>query len=85
MAANSAVWDDDALRGALDSAAFWVKDLPFVKSLSGCWKFFLASNPNKVPEKFYEGAFGDSDWEALPGKHLYHFLVISFFYILGCE
>lgn len=37
---NLATWDDDAVSGALESAAFWVKGLPFVKSLSGHWKFF---------------------------------------------
>jgi hypothetical protein len=66
VVANSAVWNDDAVRGALDSAAFWVKGLPFVKSLSGHWKFFLAPNPNSVPN-FYDSAFLDSEWESLPG------------------
>lgn len=42
LVSNSAVWNDDAVQGALDCAAFWVKDLPFVQSLSGLWKFFLA-------------------------------------------
>lgn len=65
---NTAVWNDDAVQKALDSAAFWVNGLPFVKSLSGYWKFFLASNPNAVPKNFYESAFQDSDWETLPGK-----------------
>ncbi|XVF00254.1 hypothetical protein REPUB_Repub03eG0269200 [Reevesia pubescens] len=64
--ANSAVWNDDAMQGALDSAAFWVKGLPFVKSLSGYWKFLLASNPTAVPKNFYESEFQDSDWETLP-------------------
>ncbi|KAK6271429.1 hypothetical protein POUND7_008527, partial [Theobroma cacao] len=63
---NTAVWNDDAVQKALDSAAFWVNGLPFVKSLSGYWKFFLASNPNAVPKNFYESAFQDSDWETLP-------------------
>ncbi|PON53286.1 Glycoside hydrolase [Parasponia andersonii] len=66
LVANSAVWNDDAVRGALDSAAFWVENLPFVKSLSGYWKFFLASSPKKVPENFYDSAFRDFDWDALP-------------------
>ncbi|KAH1055262.1 hypothetical protein J1N35_033327 [Gossypium stocksii] len=63
---KSAVWNDDAVQSALDSAAFWVKGLPFVKSLSGYWKFLLASNPTAVPKNFYESAFQDSDWETLP-------------------
>lgn len=66
--ANSAVWNDDAVQRALESASFWVKDLPFVKSLSGYWNFLLASSPEAVPKNFYEGAFQDSDWETLPGK-----------------
>ncbi|KAF3434286.1 hypothetical protein FNV43_RR25389 [Rhamnella rubrinervis] len=66
LVANSAVWNDDAVNGALDSASFWVKGLPFVKSLSGYWKFFLASCPSKVPENFYDSAFHDSEWETLP-------------------
>lgn len=65
--ADSAVWNDDAVGGALDSATFWVKGLPFVKSLSGYWKFVLAQNPNSVPVKFYDSAFQDSSWETLPG------------------
>ncbi|XVF41109.1 hypothetical protein PTKIN_Ptkin01aG0254100 [Pterospermum kingtungense] len=64
--ANSAVWNDDAVQRALESASFWVKGLPFVKSLSGYWKFLLASNPASVPNNFYGSAFQDSDWETLP-------------------
>lgn len=63
---NSAVWNDDAVSGALDSAAFWVKGLPFIKSLSGYWKFFLAPNPTSVPVNFYDCSFEDSDWQTLP-------------------
>lgn len=70
LAANSAVWNDDAVHGALDSAAFWVKNLPFVKSLSGYWKFFLASSPKMVPENFFDNSFQDFDWATLPGKHI---------------
>jgi beta-galactosidase len=62
---KSAVWNDDAVQAALDSAAFWVDGLPFVKSLSGYWKFFLAPKPANVPDKFYDAAFSDSDWNAL--------------------
>lgn len=67
VVANSAVWNDDAVRGSLDSAAFWVKGLPFVKSLSGYWNFFLAANPNGVPVNFYDTEFQDSEWQTLPG------------------
>lgn len=66
LAANSAVWNDDAVHAALDSAAFWVKDLPFVKSLSGYWKFFLASSPKMVPDNFFDNSFQDFDWATLP-------------------
>ncbi|XP_010444420.1 PREDICTED: uncharacterized protein LOC104727107 [Camelina sativa] len=65
---KSAVWNDDVVQAALDSAAFWVDGLPFVKSLSGYWKFFLAPKPANVPDKFYDAAFPDSDWSALPGS-----------------
>ena len=68
LVSKSAVWNDDAVNGALESAKFWVKDLPFVKSLSGYWKFFLASNPTSVPLKFYESEFQDREWDTLPGK-----------------
>ncbi|KAM3685851.1 hypothetical protein ACJW31_11G150000 [Castanea mollissima] len=64
--ANSAVWNDDAVLGAFESATFWVKGLPFVKSLSGYWKFFLAPNPNSVPVNFYDGSFPDPEWKTLP-------------------
>lgn len=66
LVSQSAVWKDDAVNGALDSAAFWVKDLPFVKSLSGYWKFYLASNPSNVPAKFHDSEFQDSEWSTLP-------------------
>ncbi|KAH9697953.1 Lactase [Citrus sinensis] len=63
---NSAVWDDDAVHEALTSAAFWANGLPFVKSLSGHWKFFLASSPPDVPLNFHKSSFQDSKWEAIP-------------------
>lgn len=63
---NSAVWDDDAVYEALTSAAFWTNGLPFVKSLSGHWKFFLASSPADVPLNFHKSSFQDSKWEAIP-------------------
>lgn len=64
--AESAVWSDDAVSASLDSAAYWVKGLPFVKSLSGYWKFHLASNPGAVPHEFHENSFDDSSWDTLP-------------------
>uniref|UniRef100_A0A2P2KSF6 beta-galactosidase n=1 Tax=Rhizophora mucronata TaxID=61149 RepID=A0A2P2KSF6_RHIMU len=66
LVSKSAVWNDDAVQGSLDCAAFWVKDLPFVKSLSGFWKFFLAPRSSRVPENFYSPTFADSDWDSLP-------------------
>lgn len=78
---KSAVWNDDAVQGALDSAASWVEGLPFVKSLSGYWKFHLAPGPANVPQKFYDAAFSDSDWKALPGQ----FLFLSLGYIPTCK
>ncbi|KAH9658218.1 Lactase [Citrus sinensis] len=78
---NSAVWDDDAVHEALTSAAFWTNGLPFVKSLSGHWKFFLASSPPDVPLNFHKSSFQDSKWEAIPGKHVFstiHFQMHGF-------
>jgi hypothetical protein len=67
---DSAVWNDEAVRGALESAALWSKGLPYAKSLSGFWKFLLAPSPENVPENFYHAHFDDSNWEALPGMVL---------------
>ncbi|CAK7336520.1 unnamed protein product [Dovyalis caffra] len=66
LVSKSAFWNDDAVQAALDCAAFWVKDLPFVQSLSGFWRFFLAPDPTSVPKKFYGTAFEDSEWQTLP-------------------
>lgn len=66
LSSSSAVWNDDAVSGALESAAFWVKDLPFVMSLSGYWKFFLASSPANVPVNFHDVSYDDSVWKTLP-------------------
>lgn len=63
---NTAVWDDDAVSASLESAAFWIKGLPFVKSLSGYWKFFFAPAPANVPVNFHDADFDDSVWETLP-------------------
>lgn len=67
---DAAVWNDDAVRGALQSAAFWSKGLPYAKSLSGYWKFFLSPSAESVPERFYDAHFDDSNWAALPGTVL---------------
>lgn len=66
LESSSAVWNDDAVSRALDDAGFWVKGLPFVESLSGHWKFFLAPNPTSVPLNFFDSAYLDSTWETLP-------------------
>uniref|UniRef100_A0A1D1Y8V4 beta-galactosidase n=1 Tax=Anthurium amnicola TaxID=1678845 RepID=A0A1D1Y8V4_9ARAE len=66
LISDSAVWHDDAISAALENAADWVKNLPFVNSLSGYWKFLLAPNPAAVPENFYDISFDDSCWAALP-------------------
>jgi beta-galactosidase len=76
--AEPAVWNDDAVRGALESAAFWSQGLPYARSLSGYWKFRLAQSPESVPEKFYDAQFNDSDWEALPGTVLLAFPMSCF-------
>lgn len=66
LVSKTAVWDDDAVAKALDCASFWVKDLPFVRSLSGHWKFFLASSPSNTPSEFYNVSFQDSSWSTIP-------------------
>ncbi|XP_072993143.1 uncharacterized protein [Typha latifolia] len=63
---NSAVWNDDAVIGALESAVSWVKGLPFIQSLSGHWKFLLAPSPESVPTGFFNSNFDDSIWKTLP-------------------
>lgn len=68
LISDSAVWNDDAVSGSLQSAAYWAKGLPFVKSLSGYWKFHFASAPENSPGNFHDIAFDDSAWETLPGK-----------------
>lgn len=68
--ANAAVWNDEAVNDALACAAFWVKDLPFVRSLSGYWKFFMAPSPDAVPTNFHDMKFQDSDWDTLPGEFI---------------
>jgi beta-galactosidase len=67
---DTAVWNDDAVRGALESATFWSKGLPYAKSLSGYWKFLLSPSVESVPERFYDARFDDSNWAALPGTVL---------------
>ncbi|XP_073014816.1 LOW QUALITY PROTEIN: uncharacterized protein [Primulina eburnea] len=66
LTAKAAVWDDGAIAKALDCAAHWVKNLPFIRSLSGNWKFFLASKPNSVPPEFYDSSYEDSSWDTIP-------------------
>ncbi|KAL6129418.1 hypothetical protein ACLB2K_072768 [Fragaria x ananassa] len=66
MVSNSAPWNDDAVSEALNCAALWTKGLPFVESLSGYWKFYLASTPGNVPLNFYHTMFQDSEWKTLP-------------------
>ncbi|KAI7729494.1 hypothetical protein M8C21_024494 [Ambrosia artemisiifolia] len=66
LVAKSAVWDDDAVSASIECAKNWVKDLPFVKSLSGHWKFFLAQSPTAAPSNFHDTAFPDSTWETIP-------------------
>lgn len=65
-AATLAAWGDESVSASLESAAFWVKQLPYVMSLSGYWNFFLVPNPKEAPQKFYEINFDDSTWGTLP-------------------
>ena len=66
--AERAVWGDEAVQEAVQSASSWVNGLPFVLSLSGFWKFHLSSMPEEVPLKFHSIVFDDSSWDHLPGK-----------------
>ncbi|KAH9617726.1 hypothetical protein KSS87_001056 [Heliosperma pusillum] len=65
-ASSLAIWDDNAVSAALECASSWVKGLPFVKSLSGYWKFNLASSPSSVPSNFYRSDFRDDAWGTVP-------------------
>ena len=71
-ASNLATWDDNAVAEALNCASSWVKGLPFVKSLSGHWKFHLASGPSGVPQNFYHSEFHDNDWGTVPGAKFFY-------------
>ncbi|KZV17252.1 beta-galactosidase [Dorcoceras hygrometricum] len=66
LTSKAAIWDDGAIAKALDCAANWVKNLPFVRSLSGNWKFFLASKPSTVPPEFCNNLYEDSSWDTIP-------------------
>ncbi|KAL8172347.1 hypothetical protein V2J09_024151 [Rumex salicifolius] len=66
LISNSALWNDDAVSAALDCASSWVESLPFVKSLSGYWKFHLASGPTHIPANFHGSDFQDSEWGTVP-------------------
>ena len=39
---------------------------PYVQSLNGDWRFFLAPNPAATPEGFQRAAFDDGAWGAIP-------------------
>ncbi|KAL2609958.1 hypothetical protein R1flu_028531 [Riccia fluitans] len=64
--ADEAVWGDAAVSEALESAAYWVKGLANVISLSGYWKFHLAPKPDEVPPGFQSEGFLDESWASLP-------------------
>lgn len=67
LVSNLATWNDDAVSSCLESASYWVEGLPFVQTLSGYWKFYLATSPTEAPVRFYERTFKDVNWEELPG------------------
>lgn len=75
-AAKEAVWGDDAVEAALESAEKWTQGLQYLSSLGGYWKFHLAPQPEQVPPQFFSLAFDDGNWGTLPGvrwtlKHLF--------------
>lgn len=65
--AEKAVWGDEAVNAALDSAKFWVDGLANMMSLSGQWRFHLAPKPEEVPHNFQETEYDDGSWASLPG------------------
>jgi beta-galactosidase/beta-glucuronidase len=70
-AAEQAVWSDDAVAAALQSAGLWTQGLQFVRSLAGLWKFHLAPCPEDVPEHFFSLGFDDGSWGSLPGAEVF--------------
>lgn len=66
LVSKEAIWDDAAVARAIECAAYWVKNLPYVKTLSGNWKFVLATSPNDTPSGFYDSSFQDSTWDTIP-------------------
>lgn len=81
--AKEAVWDDDAVARAIECAEYWVKNLPFMKSLSGNWKFLLASSPSDTPSGFYDSSFQDSTWDSIPGNMYASFVVLTMHIVLA--
>ncbi|XP_024380788.1 uncharacterized protein [Physcomitrium patens] len=65
-AAEEAVWEEEAVEAALQSADSWIQGLEYVCSLAGLWKFHLACCPEEVPEQFSSVGFDDSSWGSLP-------------------
>lgn len=83
LVSKEAIWDDAAVSRAIECAAYWVKNLPFVKTLSGNWKFVLASSPNDTPSGFYDSSFQDSTWDTIPGNIDASFVVIKITYCVA--
>ncbi|GBG81345.1 hypothetical protein CBR_g32018 [Chara braunii] len=69
--AEKAPWGDEAVEEAVASAKWWTEGLTRVKSLSGEWKFHLASKPEEVPDGFHTVDFDDSSWDTLKGEKLF--------------
>ncbi len=42
------------------------KPSPWVHSLNGTWKFYLADNPSTRPQDFFKGSFDRSTWQEIP-------------------
>lgn len=80
-AAEEAVWEEEAVEAALQSADSWIQGLEYVCSLAGLWKFHLACCPEEVPEQFSSVGFDDSSWGSLPGVKIGY---VKLFVLVNC-
>ena len=53
-----------ALAGALAGTGY-AQMSPFMRSLNGVWKFYLAPTPADVPPLFFAGDYDDSAWASI--------------------
>jgi beta-galactosidase len=51
---------------ALSALAGDPKSSPYARLLNGAWKFYLAPNPETVPDQFFSAAYDDAGWTNIP-------------------